>query len=292
MENTANNLITLPTSMEDLQTKGIGVNRSLSSRQAQWEEEKKNFSDTVQGYSLRKPQQKEFFDFCFEPIIVGNFKQDISNYFLKIPLLAFQVPEFTFTDILIYSRLYDVAVNTKAQIDKDSFIGSNKYLGGPLGLSDKTVQRSINKFLSFEEPLLRDDTEPKDGYRRLTPLVDYFHEYDDSNFQYVRVYYGLLNHPQLSRESAFLYSYFYMKTSYFVTQKAHQGYYKFSLSDNDKIFKLSRTSLFNCVKRLNELGLIEVYEKSGFPLLIKTLFNIDDFVKANRELEKEDDLEN
>lgn len=74
MENTANNLITLPTSMEDLQTKGIGVNRSLSSRQAQWEEEKKNFSDTVQGYSLRKPQQKEFFDFCFEPVMVGDFE--------------------------------------------------------------------------------------------------------------------------------------------------------------------------------------------------------------------------
>ena len=255
---------------------GIGVSRPYEEQKTKWDNSKEKFKKSIMEYQPRKQQVEEEFQYWLYPVGVRDSDVDLCRYFLRVPLCMFQLSGFTFTDILIYCRLYDVAINTKINDGRDSFIAPNYYLGDPLGLSELTVKRSLEKMLSPEYHMIEEERHSK-GFRLLTPLMDYFHNEDNENVQFIRIYYGFLNHPQLKREIAFFYSYLYTYSSFFVIQKAHDGFFEFSFPETIEKLKFSRRSLIRYIKRLHELGLIEIYERKGKPFQIKTLFNLDAF---------------
>ena len=238
----------------------------------------------LQGYSLERSPSS----FVFEPRVtimeVGYEKKDISCYFLRVPVDLFLNHELSLTDVLVYSRIYDLSFNNHSAYQNGCW-ANNGQIGEAFLFSPDVVRRSVDRLkkMNFVEEKRKYSLNPGTT-RLLLPQKHYFVDEDGKNQQFFCIYYGLFTDPRLSKELICLYSYLYLQGSNPSIRKYHQGCFIFSAKVESKELPFSERILLKYIDEMNKLGLISVYKKHKSPTIIRPIFNFHDFFKTQLEI--------
>lgn len=260
----------------------------------------KSQKDPFEGYVLREPLTLKNFRARQESILVenkGEKNKNIDNYFLRVPVEMFSIDGLTLTDILIYSRISDLAFSGKKDYDMKACSLSDEEIGAPLLLSRSTVYKSIIKlsdvFEGYNLLSVEIDNRPNVGiHRRVIPRKNFFNK---GGF-FVKLYYGIFSYQHLvrkngqnsyescSREFAFYYSYIF--SIYSFQHKSGQlvnGYMEFSVNAMANKLQISRNTLKSYIEEMNEFGFLQIYDRKGSPSYLKPLVNLDRAFKKKDE---------
>ena len=268
----------------------------------------------LSGYELKKSS-------CvapFEPqevtlMISGN---DVSYNFLKVPLRIFKEKQFSYMDMLIYCQIFKLSHDPHDPTHNGCW-ATNEEIALPLNCSTETVRKSIIKFKKLKLIEQKKDYSRTKGTRRLlVPHDRYFvkskkkekkkepepedwddwdREYeeakklkegqgeDDGDNRFMKIYYGMLCDSRLSPELVLLYGFFCLKDTEPNTRK-NDGAFSFSTKTSSSKIPFSQKTLSEYLKTMNDLGLIQVYNRHRSPTKIKLIFRASEYYEPKREV--------
>ena len=267
------------------------------------------------GYELKKSA-------CaapFEPqevtlMVNGN---DVSYNFLKVPLRILKEKQFSYMDMLVYCQIFKLSHDPRDPSQNGCW-ATNEEIALPLNCSTETVRKSIIKFkkLGLMEQK-KDYSLTKETRRLLVPHDRYFikskkkekkkdpepepedwddwdREYeeakklkegqgdDDGDNRFMKIYYGMLCDSRLSPELVLLYGFFCLKDTEPNTRR-NDGVFSFLTKTPSSKIPFSQKTLSEYLKTMNDLGLIQVYNRHRNPTKIKLVFRASEYYEPKRE---------
>ena len=228
----------------------------------------------LNGYSLASSPTQIPFEPHTQPMLLGYDNEDVRCSFLMVPKPFLLKSDLLLSDILIYSRIWDLSHNNH-NYGQNSCWAPNEYLAKTFGFSLVTVKRSVQKLKDRGYVVQQRKYSINPGSTRLlTPQYDFFKNEKDENVQFIPLYYGLFSDPRLNAELIVLYSRLQLMSTPSTIRNKQKGCFIFSLSqelEENNLF--SKPTLIKYLKQLSELGLIQIYKRPRSPLIIRPLFD-------------------
>lgn len=269
---------------------------------------------TLSGYELKKSS-------CvapFEPqevmlMVNGN---NVSYNFLKVPLRILREKQFSYMDMLVYCQIFKLSHDPRDPSHNGCW-ATNEEIAFPLNCSTETVRKSIIKFKKMgllEQK--KDYSLIKETRRLLVPHDRYFvkkdkkkqkkkdpepEDWDDWDREYeeakklkegqgdnngdnrfMKIYYGMLCDSRLSPELVLLYGFFCLKDTEPNTRR-NDGVFSFLTKTPSSKIPFSQKTLSEYLKVMNDLGLIQVYNRHRSPTKIKLIFRASEYYEPKRE---------
>lgn len=235
----------------------------------------KNPKGVLDGYVKREPKQqidfKKDFDFSLLSSWPEAQKLEYLSSSLLVPMDLLQ-NDLTPTAVVLYSLICEDAVEENNEL---VFRGNRSYFERRLNFSTLTAIRTLKKLEEVGFIKKEIDIYNRASGETITiyPLKDFFLSSSES----IQICNGLFYNSRFSPALMLAYGYIFSNYNKSTVKSKDDGFRDFPIGEELKILGMTRSSLFRYLNELNNMGVIEIYEKPGSPHKIKALVDFHQF---------------
>lgn len=197
-------------------------------------------------------------------------KREYLSSSLSVPMDLLQ-QNLTPSTVILYSLICEDAVEENGELILRT---SQSYFKERLNFNRLTITRGLNRL--EEAGLIKKDVDLNRASGETTiirPLKDFF----TSSSKSFQICNGLFYNSQFSPALMLTYGYIFSNSSDPVIKSQKDGVCEFSVNKEAKNLSVTRISLLGYLDELNDLEVVEIYEKSGSPFMVKALVDFHQF---------------
>lgn len=230
---------------------------------------------SLDGYTKREPEQQIDFKKDFDLSLFSNWpdsqRREYLSSSLLVPLDLLQ-NDLTPPAIVLYSLICEDAVEENGEL----VLRTNRsYFKRRLNFSSLTITRALSRLEEAE--LIKKDAEPSNQFSSKTIVIRPLKDFSSSSPKNIQICNGLFYSSQFSPNLILTYSYIFSNSNAPGIKSKRNGICEFSVNKEAKNLGVSRIALFGYLNELNDLGIVEIYEKSGSPFKVKPLVDFYQF---------------
>lgn len=228
----------------------------------------------LDGYTKRESYRqigfKKGFDLSLFSGWPENQRREYLSSSLSVPIDLLQ-QNLTPSAVVLYSLICEDAVEEN---DELIFRTNQSYFKRRLNFNRLTITRGLNRLENAG--LIKKDVDLNNRAGETTtirPLKNFF----SSSSKSIQICNGLFYNSQFSPALMLTYGYIFLNSNDPAIKSKKDGIYEFSVNKEAKNLSVNRVSLLSHLDELNDLEVVEIYEKSGSPFKVKALVDFHKF---------------
>lgn len=233
-----------------------------------------NSKKVLDGYTKRESYRQIGFKKGFDLSQFSDWpeaqKREYLSSSLLVPMDLLQ-QNLTPSAVILYSLICEDAVEENGEF---VFRTSQSYFKGRLNFNRLTITRTLNRL--EEAGLIKKDVDLNQASGETT-IIRPLKDFSPSSSKSFQICNGLFYNSQFSPALMLTYGYVFSNSNDPAIKSKKDGICEFSVNKEAKNLGVNRVSLLSHLDELNDLEVVEIYEKSGSPFMVKALVDFHKF---------------